>query len=92
LVLLACIASFGLMSGCGKGWEMDYGEPVAQFLQEDVGQKGKAFLGKKVTVKGTVTKVDVGDPDAAWIHLEGGIRCVHLSGRDEIAWRRGVVC
>ena len=71
---------------------MDYGEPVAQFLQEDVGQKGKAFLGKKVTVKGTVTKVDVGDPDAAWIHLEGGIRCIHLSGRDEIAWRRGVVC
>ncbi len=64
-----------LVGGCGKGWQMDYGEPAAQFLQEDIASKGKEYVGKKITVKGTVTKVDVSDPNAAWIHLTGGIEC-----------------
>jgi hypothetical protein len=65
----------GLGSGCGKGWQMDYGKPAAQFLQEDVASKGKALLGKKITVKGTVTKVDVSAPNSAQIQLTGGIEC-----------------
>jgi hypothetical protein len=64
-----------ILASCGKGWEMDYGKPAAQFLQEDVGSKGKAFVGKKITVKGTVTKVDVSDPKSARVYLTGGIEC-----------------
>lgn len=26
----------GLVSGCGKGWQMDYGKPAAQFYAYDV--------------------------------------------------------
>ena len=65
----------GLGSGCGKGWEMDYGKPAAQFLQADLASQGEAFIGKKITVKGTVSKVDVSDPKSALIHLSGGIQC-----------------
>lgn len=65
----------GLGSGCSQGWRMDYEQPAAQFLQADLASQGKAFIGKKITVKGTVAKVDLTDPAAAWIHLEGGIRC-----------------
>jgi hypothetical protein len=74
LPLVLLIVS-GFVSGCGKGWQMDYGQPAAQFLQEDLAAKGKSYVGKKITVKGTVTKVAVGDPKSAWIHLTGGIRC-----------------
>ena len=65
----------GLGNGCGKGWQMDYGEPAAQFLQADLAAQGKMFVGKKITVKGTVAKVDVSVPNAARIHLTGGIEC-----------------
>ena len=76
MLLLAFTLVFGgLLCGCGKGWQMDYGQPAAQFLQEDVASKGKAYLGQKITVKGTVMKVDVSDPKSAWIHLAVGIAC-----------------
>ena len=64
-----------LGSGCNEGWELDYGDPEAQFLQEDLAKKGKAFVGKKITVKGTVEKVDVSDPESAWVHMSGGTKC-----------------
>ena len=64
-----------LTSGCTKGWELDYGKPAAQFLQADLATKGQAFIGKKITVKGTVAKVDVSDPKSVWVHLSGGIKC-----------------
>ncbi len=64
-----------ILVSCGKGWEMDYGKPAAQFLQDDVSSKGKPFVGKKITVKGTVTKVDVSDPKSARVYLTGGIEC-----------------
>lgn len=54
---------------------MDYGKPAAQFLQEDLDSKGKAFVGNKITVKGTVAKVDGSDPNAARVYLTGGIEC-----------------
>lgn len=65
----------GLVGGCGKGWQMDYGQPAAQFLQEDLEANGKAYVGQKITVKGTVAKVDVSDPASSWIHLTAGITC-----------------
>jgi hypothetical protein len=74
-VALTLLVLAGLGSGCGKGWQMDYGQPEAQFLQADLTSQGKAFVGKKITVKGTVTRVDVSDPKSAWIHLSDGIQC-----------------
>ena len=64
-----------LFVGCGKGWQMDYGKPEAQFIQDDVTAKGKEWVGKKITVKGVVTKVEVSDPNAAWVELGNGIKC-----------------
>lgn len=75
MTVLMLLILAGIGSGCGKGWEMDYGKPAAQFLQADLATKGQAFIGKKITVKGTVTKVDVSTPDAARVYLEGGIQC-----------------
>lgn len=54
---------------------MDYGKPAAQFLEADLATQGQAFVGKKITVKGTVAKVDLSDPKSATIHLSGGIQC-----------------
>jgi hypothetical protein len=42
----------GLSSGCGKGWQMDYGKPAAQFHAYDVARIGKPFIGKKSQSKG----------------------------------------
>ncbi|QTN32106.1 hypothetical protein HZ994_07115 [Akkermansiaceae bacterium] len=64
-----------LLVGCGRGWQMDYGKPEAQFLQDSVTTQGKAWVGKKITVKGVVTKVEVSDPNEAWVELENGIKC-----------------
>ena len=72
-ILIAPIVAV-LLVGCGS-WELDYGHPTAQFLQEDSASKGKAFVGKHITVKGTVTKVDISNPMSARIHLMGGIEC-----------------
>lgn len=74
LILLLSILT-PLITGCRKGMQMDYGEVEAQFTQDAVASKGKAFVGKKVTVRGTVTKVGISDPKAAWLELENGIRC-----------------
>jgi len=57
---------------------MDYGQPAAQFLQEDLEANGKAFVGKKITVKGMVAKIDVSDPASSWVHLTGGIHPRHF--------------
>lgn len=64
-----------LNAGCGESWQMDYGQPAAQFLEEDVATKGSAFVGKKITVKGTVVNIDVSNPKAARIHLATGMVC-----------------
>ena len=54
---------------------MDYGKPAAQFLEQDLATRGKAYVGKKITVKGTVKKVDTSDPESAWVILSQGTRC-----------------
>ena len=74
LLHLFLLYSIFLISGC-SGWKTDYGKPAAQFVEEDVATKGKEFLAKKITVKGTVTKVDVSDPKSAKVYLQHGIQC-----------------
>ncbi|MEM7396383.1 MAG: hypothetical protein AAF492_28945, partial [Verrucomicrobiota bacterium] len=74
-LMMGLVALIGLTVGCSTGWKLDYGEPAAQFVEADVGAQAKPYIGKKITVKGTVTKTVTDDPDVAWIHLENGIRC-----------------
>ena len=68
--MIAC-----LITGCGKGWQMDYGKVSAQFTQDTVAAKGKRWVGKKITVKGVVLKSKSDDHVAAWVELKNGIRC-----------------
>ena len=75
------IAIFGvsgailLIIGCGKAWQMNYGEPAAQFNGADIATKGTVFVGEKVTVKGAVATVDTSVPGDAVVTLEDGIIC-----------------
>ena len=62
-----------ILLGC-EGWKLDYGKPVAQFLEKDLSAMGKAYLGKKITVKGKVSKVLI-HPVQAKVFLESGIEC-----------------
>jgi hypothetical protein len=64
-----------MLSGCGVAWQMDYGSPAAQFLQEDVGEKGKPYIGQLIEVRGTVTRIDVTDRKSARVYLGAGINC-----------------
>jgi len=75
IVMSVLVLIIGIGAGCGKGWEMDYGKPAAQFLQKDVASKGKEYVGKKITIKGVVSRTDFTDPDAPLVFLEGGIKC-----------------
>ncbi len=63
------------MNGCGQGWEMDYGDPVAQFNETAVLEKATPFMGKKITIKGVVTKHDLSDPDNCKLYLQHPICC-----------------
>jgi hypothetical protein len=73
-LLIIPLTAFGGILSC-KGWQMDYGKPAAQFQQENLLEKGKPFIGRKITVKGKVARVDTSDPKSAWVWLEGGVRC-----------------
>jgi hypothetical protein len=84
LLIVSLLLLSTLFTGCGKGWEMDYGTPAAQFHSEDLVQHGKGFLGKKITVKGTITRVDTSNADSAWVYLDHGIRC-HFGKFDRMA-------
>jgi hypothetical protein len=62
-----------LLLGC-EGWKMDYGNPTAQFLEKDLSAMGKAYIGKKITVKGKVSKVVI-YPVPAKVFLDSGTEC-----------------
>ncbi|MDP6858257.1 MAG: hypothetical protein QF426_00400 [Verrucomicrobiales bacterium] len=62
-----------LLLGC-EGWKMDYGNPTAQFLEKDLSTMGKAYIGKKITVKGKVSKVVI-YPVPAKVFLDSGTEC-----------------
>ena len=65
----------GIAFGCGSGWKLDYWDPAAQFLEADVAASGKTYLGQKITVKGTVTRIDQSDPECAKLYLGNGVCC-----------------
>ena len=73
-LLLIPMAACGGFASC-TGWQMDYGKPAAQFHQGSLAEKGQPYIGKKITVKGKVARVDTSNPEVAWVWLEGGIRC-----------------
>ncbi len=74
LLKMTLLILVSLSVGC-QALKMDYGQPAAQFLEKDVATAGKKYLGKKITIKGTVTRIDVSNPQAGWIYLGNGIRC-----------------
>jgi len=75
LTILAALILAGLASSCTKGWQLDYGKPAAQFHAHNVASKGKPFIGKMITVKGKVLRVQDRD-DGNHIYLEHNIHCV----------------
>ena len=75
MVMLSPLIAVVLLVGCGKGYELDYGQPAAQFLAIDVPSKAKSYVGEKITVKGTVTRVDISNPTSSKIYLKEGIEC-----------------
>jgi len=54
---------------------MDYASPAAQFNEDTLLEKGKPFIGKKITVKGVVTRQDLSDPNNCKIYLGHSICC-----------------
>lgn len=70
------VASLVLMlAGCSAAWQVEYGRPRAQFLSSDVARIGAPFTRNKITVKGTVTRVDLRDPRGPMVYLSGGVQC-----------------
>ena len=63
---------------------MDYGDPAAQFNEKAVLEKAKPFLGKKITVKGVVTKQDLTDPKNCKLYLQHSI-CCNLGDKKRLA-------
>jgi|TARA_B110000196_G_C21043958_1_gene613892 hypothetical protein len=52
----ACPCPRNRRTGCGNGWKLEYGEIAAPFTSSSITGKGNPYLGKKVTVKGKVTR------------------------------------
>ena len=69
LLTLACI-----ISGC-TAWKMDFGNPAAHILVEDLRTKGKPYIGEMIAIRGKVESVDTTDPQSCWVILEGNVRC-----------------
>jgi hypothetical protein len=61
--------------GCGKGWQLDYGQPAAQFNEDTVLAKAPPYICQKVTVKGVVTRQDLSDPEHCKICSGHSICC-----------------
>ena len=56
-------------------WQVEYGNPRAQFLAQDVAKLGSPYVHSKITVKGTVKRVDLHDPKGPMVYLNDGVRC-----------------
>jgi hypothetical protein len=71
-------------TGCWKAWQMDYGQPAAQFNEQAVLKKAKPYMGQKITVKGVVTRQDLSDEKNCKIYLGHSI-CCNLGTFEEMA-------
>lgn len=63
---------------------MDYGKVKARFEEVDVAEKEKPFIGKKVTVRGIVKRVDLREKGNAKVLLTNGTEC-HFGNMELIA-------
>ena len=63
------------LAGCGKELGLEYGDPEAQFNEAAVLANAKPYVGKKISLKGVVTKQDVSDSENCMIYLSHSIRC-----------------
>ena len=89
LFFLITIAPFAVTACFWTGWQMDYGKPAAQFYAADLGSLGKPFIGKKITVKGTVTGHETTKEGKSVVILNGTIRCMRkLSPEYTESYRR----
>jgi hypothetical protein len=89
LFFLVTTPLFALTSCFWTGWQMDYGKPAAQFYAADLGALGKPFIGKKITVKGTVTGHETTKEGDFVVILNGTIRCLRkLSTKYAESYRR----
>jgi hypothetical protein len=52
---------------------VDYGRPAAQFEAVDVAGLAGKHLGKKITVRGEVSRVDVSNPKHCYVWMKPGI-------------------
>ena len=80
--LSLCLA-ISLLTGC-KEYALEYGEIDAQFHASSIAAKGKPYLNKKVTVKGTITKRML-DKDSGKLTmvLDHHVHCVWYGSRTE---------
>lgn len=61
--------------GCGQDWGLEYGDAAAHFNEDAVVEKAKPFVGKKIVVKGVVTKQDLSNPENCKVYLGHSICC-----------------
>ena len=83
--LLSLLATVGIVSlnGC-VGWNLEYGKVAAQFTSSTITEKGQPFTGKKVTVKGTVTKHELDQATGRLtMVLDDKVRCVWYGTRNQ---------
>lgn len=85
LLLLSLLAIVGIigLNGC-NGWNLEYGKVAAQFTSSTITEKGQPFTGRKVTVRGAVTKheLDKGTGKLTMV-LDDKVRCVWYGTRTE---------
>lgn len=72
------------LTGCGQGWGLEYGDAAAHFNEHAVIEKAKPFVGKKIVVKGVVTKQDLSDPENCMVYLGHSI-CCNMGGLQRMA-------
>ncbi len=85
LLLICLLGIVGIISlnGC-KGWILDYGKVAAQFTSSTIEESGQPYIGRKVTVKGTVTKHEFNNATGKLtMVLDDKIRCVSYGTRNE---------
>jgi|MDTC01.2.fsa_nt_gb hypothetical protein len=85
LLLIYLLGTLGIigLNGC-KGWILDYGKVAAQFTSSTIEESGQPYIGRKVTVKGTVTKHELDNASGKLtMVLDDIIRCVSYDTRNE---------
>ena len=85
LLLIYLLGTLGIigLNGC-KGWILDYGKVAAQFTSSTIEESGQPYIGRKVTVKGTVTKHELDNASGKLtMVLDDIIRCVSYGTRNE---------